>query len=290
MKSVNIFIIIINALCYKSMSAEGTTDSDELNLNILPAEKYKISRKDYEILKRDIEFQVMSRLMELQRNYDEREQIRKIAVNQPMIPTMMVPNTNLRHAQVNIPISQRVEEERTYYKDKNEPLEGKYKKGYTFHLSEKEIIDLLELKKELELRVNKEKEEKEKENYERAIGKDLVLSPSITEEGENIVINTKTNEIGKITKLHNDEVNQKDNEEEEDEKKEIDTNDIIKLAKNMTTPILPKYKNIKENKEKLIIDIYKKSKESYKDVTLSEVREELKNKTLAELELLIKMI
>ena len=79
MKSVNIFIIIINALCYKSMSAEGTTDSDELNLNILPAEKYKISIKDYEILKRDIEFQVMSRLMELQRNYDEREQIRKIA-------------------------------------------------------------------------------------------------------------------------------------------------------------------------------------------------------------------
>ena len=49
-------------------------------------------------------------------------------------------------------------------------------------------------------------------------------------------------------------------------------------------------KNIKESKEKLIIDIYKKSKESYKDVTLSEVREELKNKTLAELELLIKMI
>ena len=164
-----------------------------------------------------------------------------------MIPTMMVPNTNLRHAQVNIPISQRVEEERTYYKDKNEPLEGKYKKGYTFHLSEKEIIDLLELKKELELRVNKEREEKEKENNERAIGKDLVLSPSITEEGENIVINTKTNEIGKITKLHNDEVNQKDTEEEEDEKKEIDNNDIIKLAKNMTTPILPKYKNIKES-------------------------------------------
>ena len=289
MKSVNIFIIIISALCYKSMRVAQTTDSDELNLNILPAEKYKISRKDYEILKKDIEFQVMSRLMELQRNYDERENIRKIAVNQPMIPTMMVPNTNLRYEQVNIPISQRVEEERTYYKDKNEPLEGKYKKGYTFHLSEKEIFDLLELKKELEQRVNKEREEKEKENNESAIGKDLVLSPSLTEEGENIVINTKTNEIGKITKLHNDEVNQLYNNEEE-EKKEIDNKDIMRLAKNITTPKLPKYKNIKESKEQLIIDIYKKSKESYKDVTLSEVREELKNKTLAELELLVKMI
>lgn len=288
MKSVNIFIIIISALCYKSMRVAQTTDSDELNLNILPAEKYKISRKDYEILKKDIEFQVMSRLMELQRNYDERENIRKIAVNQPMIPTMMVPNTNLRYDKVNIPISQRVEEERTYYKDKNEPLEGKYKKGYTFHLSEKEIFDLLELKKELEQRVNKEREEKEKENNERAIGKDLVLSPSLTEEGENIVINTKTNEIGKITKLHNDEVNQIDNTEEEE--KEIDNKDIMKLAKNITTPILPKYKNIKESKEQLIIDIYKKSKDSYKDITLSEVREELKNKTLAELELLVKMI
>ena len=288
MKSINIFIIIISALCYKSMQLAQTTDSDELNLNILPAEKYKISRKDYEILKKDIEFQVMSRLMELQRNYDERENIRKIAVNQPMIPTMMVPNTNLRYDKVNIPISQRVEEERTYYKDKNEPLEGKYKKGYTFHLSEKEIFDLLELKKELEQRVNKEREEKEKENNERAIGKDLVLSPSLTEEGENIVINTKTNEIGKITKLHNDEINQKDNNE--DEEKEIDNKDIMNLAKNITTPILPKYKNIKESKEQLIIDIYKKSKDSYKDVTLSEVREELKNKTLAELELLVKMI
>lgn len=288
MKSVTIFIIIISALCYKSMRVAQTTDSDELNLNILPAEKYKISRKDYEILKKDIEFQVMSRLMELQRNYDERENIRKIAVNQPMIPTMMVPNTNLRYDKVNIPISQRVEEERTYYKDKNEPLEGKYKKGYTFHLSEKEIFDLLELKKELEQRVNKEREEKEKENNERAIGKDLVLSPSLTEEGENIVINTKTNEIGKITKLHNDEVNQIDNTEEEE--KEIDNKDIMKLAKNITTPILPKYKNIKESKEQLIIDIYKKSKDSYKDITLSEVREELKNKTLAELELLVKMI
>ena len=288
MKSVNIFIIIISALCYKSMQLAQTTDSDELNLNILPAEKYKISRKDYEILKKDIEFQVMSRLMELQRNYDERENIRKIAVNQPMIPTMMVPNTNLRYDKVNIPISQRVEEERTYYKDKNEPLEGNYKKGYTFHLSEKEIFDLLELKKELEQRVNKEREEKEKENNERAIGKDLVLSPSLTEEGENIVINTKTNEIGKITKLHNDEVNQIDNTEEEE--KEIDNKDIMRLAKNITTPILPKDKNIKESKEQLIIDIYKKSKDSYKDITLSEVREELKNKTLAELELLVKMI
>lgn len=289
MKSVIIFIIIISALCYRSMRVAQTTDSDELNLNILPAEKYKISRKDYEILKKDIEFQVMSRLMELQRNYDERENIRKIAVNQPMIPTMMVPNTNLRYDKVNIPISQRVEEERTYYKDKNEPLEGKYKKGYTFHLSEKEIFDLLELKKELEQRVNKEREEKEKENNERAIGKDLVLSPSLTEEGENIVINTKTNEIGKITKLHNDEVNQLYNNEEE-EKKEIDNKDIMKLAENITTPILPKYKKIKESKEQLIIDIYKKSKDSYKDITLSEVREELKNKTLAELELLVKMI
>ena len=102
-------------------------------------------------------------------------------------------------------------------------------------------------------------------------------------------------------------MNQKDNEEEEDEKKEIDNNDIIKLAKNMTTPILPKYKNIKESKElpeepkieepkveEAPIEKPKKRvgrpKESYKDVTLSEVREELKNKTLAELELLIKMI
>lgn len=283
MKSVIIIIILISALCYKSIQADTTTDNDELNLNILPAEKYKISRKDYEILKQEIEFQVMSRLSELQRNYDERENIRKMALNQPIMPTMMVPNTNLRHAQVNIPISQRLNEERTYYKEKDEPLEGKYKKGYSFHLSEKEIFDLLELKKELENRVNKEREEKD--NKERQIGKVLVLSPSLTEEGENIVINTKTNEIGKITKLHKDENNQNESIEE------VTNNDIMQLAKNITLPFLPKNDNThKESREQLIIDIYHKSKRSYKDITLTDVQEELKNKTLAELELLVKMI
>ena len=184
-----------------------------------------------ECLKNDIEFQVMNRLMELQHSYDERENLRNIAINQPMYSypsinnKMYTPPIVPDISQVNIPITNHISEQRTYYND-FKPTELKYSKGYTFHISEKELKDLLNLKKDLQDKVDKEKAKQNENN--KALGNDLVLSPSLTEDGENIVINTKTNEIGTIQKLKFDE---KQDEEEDDEDDEDETNKNIKQNK-----------------------------------------------------------
>lgn len=272
-------------------------EQQELKLNILPADKYKISQKDYQILKNDIEFQVMNRLMELQHSYDEREYLRNMAINQPMYSypsinnKMYTPPIIPDISQINVPITNHISEERTYYND-FKPTELKYSKGYTFHISEKELKDLLNLKKELQDEIEKEKE-KQIEN-DKALGNDLVLSPSLTENGENIVINTKTNEIGTIQKLKvdekQDEEGDDENENEKEDKEQKTLMEISEKAINETLGLhFPTFKQT-DHKEEVIQKIYNKTKEKFSDIKYKEVKGELSNKSIQELELIYKML
>ena len=291
-------ISLISTIVLIQYNVAQEDEQQELKLNILPADKYKISQKDYQILKNDIEFQVMNRLMELQHSYDERENLRNIAINQPMYSypsinnkmyTPIVPDIS----QVNIPITNHISEQRTYYND-FKPTELKYSKGYTFHISEKELKDLLNLKKDLQDKVDKEKAKQNENN--KALGNDLVLSPSLTEDGENIVINTKTNEIGTIQKLKFDEKQdeEEDNEDDEDEtNKNIKQNKLIEINQKAVNESLgmhfPTFKQTDDNEE-IIQKIYNKTKEKISNLKYEEVKSELSNKSIQELELIYKML
>ena len=291
-------ISLISTIVLIQYNVAQEDEQQELKLNILPADKYKISQKDYQILKNDIEFQVMNRLMELQHSYDERENLRNIAINQPMYSypsinnkmyTPIVPDIS----QVNIPITNHISEQRTYYND-FKPTELKYSKGYTFHISEKELKDLLNLKKDLQDKVDKEKAKQNENN--KALGNDLVLSPSLTEDGENIVINTKTNEIGTIQKLKFDE-KQDEEEDVEDDKdetnKNIKQNKLIEINQKAVNESLgmhfPTFKQTDDNEE-IIQKIYNKTKEKISNLKYEEVKSELSNKSIQELELIYKML
>lgn len=291
-------ISLISTIVLIQYNVAQEDEQQELKLNILPADKYKISQKDYQILKNDIEFQVMNRLMELQHSYDERENLRNIAINQPMYSypsinnkmyTPIVPDIS----QVNIPITNHISEQRTYYND-FKPTELKYSKGYTFHISEKELKDLLNLKKDLQDKVDKEKAKQNENN--KALGNDLVLSPSLTEDGENIVINTKTNEIGTIQKLKFDEKQDEEEDDEDDEdetNKNIKQNKLIEINQKAVNESLgmhfPTFKQTDDNEE-IIQKIYNKTKEKISNLKYEEVKSELSNKSIQELELIYKML
>lgn len=291
-------ISLISTIVLIQYNVAQEDEQQELKLNILPADKYKISQKDYQILKNDIEFQVMNRLMELQHSYDERENLRNIAINQPMYSypsinnkmyTPIVPDIS----QVNIPITNHISEQRTYYND-FKPTELKYSKGYTFHISEKELKDLLNLKKDLQDKVDKEKAKQNENN--KALGNDLVLSPSLTEDGENIVINTKTNEIGTIQKLKFDEKQDEEEDDEDDEdetNKNIKHNKLIEINQKAVNESLgmhfPTFKQTDDNEE-IIQKIYNKTKEKISNLKYEEVKSELSNKSIQELELIYKML
>lgn len=292
-------ISLISTIVLIQYNVAQEDEQQELKLNILPADKYKISQKDYQILKNDIEFQVMNRLMELQHSYDERENLRNIAINQPMYSypsinnKMYTPPIVPDISQVNFPITNHISEQRTYYND-FKPTELKYSKGYTFHISEKELKDLLNLKKDLQDKVDKEKAKQNENN--KALGNDLVLSPSLTEDGENIVINTKTNEIGTIQKLKFDE-KQDEEEDVEDDKdetnKNIKQNKLIEINQKAVNESLgmhfPTFKQTDDNEE-IIQKIYNKTKEKISNLKYEEVKSELSNKSVQELELIYKML
>lgn len=293
------FLRLISLIVLIKYNLAQEDEQQELKLNILPADKYKISQKDYQILKNDIEFQVMNRLMELQHSYDERENLRNIAINRPMYSYPSINNKIYTPpivpdiSQVNIPITNHISEQRTYYND-FKPTELKYSKGYTFHISEKELKDLLNLKKDLLDKVDKEKAKQNENN--KALGNDLVLSPSLTEDGENIVINTKTNEIGTIQKLKFDE-KQDDEEDDDDDKdetnKNIKQNKLIKINQKAVNESLgmhfPTFKQT-DDKEEIIQKIYNKTKEKISDLKYEEVKSELSNKSIQELELIYKVL
>ncbi len=50
-----------------------------MQLNIIPADKYKISEREYNILKAEIEGEVLQKLAKIQNNYDNTEFLRNIA-------------------------------------------------------------------------------------------------------------------------------------------------------------------------------------------------------------------
>ena len=292
-------ISLISTIVLIQYNVAQEDEQQELKLNILPADKYKISQKDYQILKNDIEFQVMNRLMELQHSYDERENLRNIAINQPMYSYPSINNKIYAPpivpdiSQVNIPITNQISEQRTYYND-FKPTELKYSKGYTFHISEKELKDLLNLKKDLQDKVDKEKAKQNENN--KALGNDLVLSPSLTEDGENIVINTKTKEIGTIQKLKFDEKQDEEEDDEDDEdetNKNIKQNKLIEINQKAVNESLgmhfPTFKQTDDN-EKIIQKIYNKTKEKISNLKYEEVKSELSNKSIQELELIYKML
>ena len=74
---------------------------DDLKINFIPSDKYKLNRKDLAILKEDLERQVSQRVFEIQAGWDEREKLRHTAISRPpVIPPYPIPSPP-----VNIPLN-----------------------------------------------------------------------------------------------------------------------------------------------------------------------------------------
>lgn len=74
---------------------------DNLKINFLPSSKYKLNKKDLNILKDDLERQISQRVFELQAGWDEREKLRRNTISRPpVIPPYPIPSPP-----VNIPLN-----------------------------------------------------------------------------------------------------------------------------------------------------------------------------------------
>ena len=200
---MKLLIYISSIIIHFSFSIKTVFHKNELNLNLLPSTKYKLTNSDYQRLKNEIEIQTISKLLSIQRNYDTRDYLRSLYLFQPHLNTNSLPLIRIQPVHIlKKNISPNVNEIKTYTPTNTTP-----QKGYTIHITEEQIKDLLAMKKELENEIALQKQYNVNSNNDniRSIGENMVLSPSLTENGENIVINTKTNEIGKIVKMNNDD-------------------------------------------------------------------------------------
>ena len=74
---------------------------DNLKINFLPSNKYKLSNKDLSILEDDLERQLSEKMYELQSHWDVRENLRRQAISKPpIIPPYPIPSPP-----INIPIN-----------------------------------------------------------------------------------------------------------------------------------------------------------------------------------------
>lgn len=68
-------------------------EEEDLKINFLPSDKYKLNKKDLSMLREDIERQIQQRVFEIQANWDERKKLRHNAIARPpVIPPYQIPS------------------------------------------------------------------------------------------------------------------------------------------------------------------------------------------------------
>lgn len=94
---MKIYIKTLLLLCFVTLKF----CQDDLKINFLPSNKYKLNKKDLTILKEDLERQISQRVFEIQAGWDEREKLRQSAIYRPpVIPPYPIPSPP-----VNIPLN-----------------------------------------------------------------------------------------------------------------------------------------------------------------------------------------
>ena len=185
-----IFTFIILVFC----------DNDsELDIHILPSQKYRLTPNDVMSIKSEVEGELMSKYNEIESNYNPNQRIDIVNQYRSYLgkPSFSyIPNYVYNYQKNN-------EDRRNNLRKEEE------EKKVDINISEDLIVDLLSLKRKLQKEIEEERNNHDV-NKRKVIG-EIAVSKTKDENGNNYLINKATNEIATI------KMNPVEKKEEEEE-------------------------------------------------------------------------
>jgi hypothetical protein len=195
-----IFFIINTHNALSSLNNNNNLNSD-IDIYILPSNKYIMKNQDRNNIKNDIERQIMNRLFSMQNKIKRVNNIQFIN-NNAIMPLIQKEIDNKKlyiEAQRNLDpyyTNEHIKEKKTN-RIHNENNNNR-NKGMHINISEEMIIDLLSMKYALEKEVKQYKLNNHINNRKKAIINEISLSPTKTNDNKRYIINKATNEIATI--------------------------------------------------------------------------------------------
>ena len=198
---ISIIFFIINIHNVLSSSNNNNNLNSDIDIYILPSNKYIMKNQDRNNIKNDIERQIMNRLFSMQNKIKRVNNIQYINNNaiMPLIQKEIENKKLYIEAQRNLDpyyTSERSKEKKTN-RIHNENSNNS-SKGMHINISEEMIIDLLSMKYALEKEVKQYKLNNHINNRKKAIINEISLSPTKTDDNKRYIINKATNEIATI--------------------------------------------------------------------------------------------
>ena len=197
----SIIFFITNIHNTLSSSINNNNLNSDIDIYILPSNKYIMKHQDINNIKNDIERRIMNRLFSMQNKMKRVNNIQYIN-NNAIIPLIQKETENQKfyiEAQRNLDpyyTSEHIKEKQLN-RIHNENNNNR-NKGMQINISEEMIIDLLSMKYALEKEVKQYKLNNHINNRKRAIINEISLSPTTTNDNKRYIINKATNEIATI--------------------------------------------------------------------------------------------
>ena len=192
---------IINIQTVLSSSHNGDNPNSDIDIYILPSNKYTMKQQDRNDIKSDIERQIMNRLFSMQNKMNRVNNMNYINNNaiMPLIQNEIENKKLYVEAQTNLdPYYTSAHTYQRQVELTHNENNSNHNKGMHINISEEMIIDLLSMKHALEKEVKHYKHNSHFNNPKRAIINEIALSPTTTNDNKRYVINKATNEIATI--------------------------------------------------------------------------------------------
>ena len=165
-------------------------DNDsELDIHILPSQKYRLTPRDVMSIKSEVEGELMSKFNEIESNYNPNQRINIVNQYRSYLgrPSFTyAPNYVYNYQKNN-------EQQRI---SKNHLRKEEEEKKVDINISEDLIVDLLSLKRKMQKEIEEERNNNDV-NKRKVIG-EIAVSKTKDENGNNYLINKATNEIATI--------------------------------------------------------------------------------------------
>ena len=197
----SLIFFIINIHSTLSSSNNNNNLNSDIDIYIIPSNKYIMKHQDRNNIKNDIERQIMNRLFSMHNKMKRVNNIQYIN-NNAIMPLIQkeIENKKLyieaqRHLDPYYTSKHTQEKQVNLIHNENN---NNHNKRMHINISEEMIIDLLSMKYALEKEVKQYKLNNHINNRKRAIINEISLSPTTTNDNKRYIINKATNEIATI--------------------------------------------------------------------------------------------
>lgn len=239
------FLIIVYLLYYVTSVKLKAIETD-LDIHILPSQKYRLTPRDIMSIKAEVENELMHRVNEMEINYDSNPRLSFIKNTLPYQRSypFQFPYVTQRLQQQPLILNHQIGSQQLKNPNQKNDIEINGEIHFDANVNEDMLIDLLAMKKNVEKKVNDLRHENE--TYKKKVISKIVVSNTTNEEGLPYLINTDTNEVATVKMKKRKP--QREDEENSNEKQSIEN----------TMPSITVSQNFIHFKEETRTDIEKK--------------------------------